>query len=510
MILLMFLACADITFSLQGGGFFSGETGADSGWDTAWDSGGGGWDSGWPWGGGDSGDSGGSGGWGDTDDSGAPVGASDGDYGDILTIPFSMGTVNFLRTGDLNGDGLVDVVVTGASMDGWTYGDRGITLGQAIQQTDGSFTVSETTLEETSGVRAIFDLGDVDGDGDDDIVLGHFTGFTTWLGGPDGLTRGDTVTKAWTSGVGLGDTDGDGDLDLAIMDNELEATTYENDGAGDFTERDSIALDWSYSGDFDYSDALLHDIDGDGNLDLLTLVPWNYGAAPSISAFLGDGAGDFDHTAMSPAEGVGGGTYQLPAGDFNGDDDQEIVLGSSWEDIQVLPWRDGGFDDPDTVGASTSGAHLFSTGDVDNDGDTDLLASRGFTVEMLEQDGAGLRTAGVLTVTDTLAGTVACDAVDLGDLNNDGCQDIVLASYPDGIMVVPYLCDAAEPEEEEEDDTDAEIPGEEYGDPDSGFDTGVPVRPKSTGLCATSPKSGLALSLFGLAAVFLRRRRLSD
>ena len=59
-------------------------------------------------------------------------------------------------------------------------------------------------------------LGDVDRDGDLDVVIGSDNGATTvWLNRGDGtFIRGQDLPAANTVSVALGDLDGDGDLDL--------------------------------------------------------------------------------------------------------------------------------------------------------------------------------------------------------------------------------------------------------------------------------------------------------
>ncbi len=493
MILLTLLACADIKFSLHDGLLFSSETGADSGWESGgWESGG--WESGsWD-----------TGGWGGGEGEGEGEGEEIfGEYGAHQILPFSMTFVAFIRAADVTGDGLLDVIVTGSSDGSWSVGQRTVVLGQAIQQADGSFVVTEQTLDVTGGARSFFDAGDVDGDGADDIVLGHVGGFTVWYGGSEGLTEGETYADAWTSALALGDLDEDGDLDLGVMNSDLELAVFSND-AGLFTEQDRFGLDWTYSADFDYSDVAILDLDEDGAMDIITLAPWNADSVATLEVHLGDGAGGVEHSSVLYDEMSTNGPYRFAIGDFNGDETTELVYGHTRASVSTLGWSDGAFGSTERYRTESTGGWQMS-GDVDGDGDADLLNASLYDFEILVQDGGELHSQGLEWVTEVGTGFVASRIAEMGDLNGDGCQDVVMTSYPDGVQLIPYLCAEEEEVEEEEEE---ELPGEELGELDSAMDTGTPVRPKTaSGMCSTGRDGAATWALIGLASLALGARR---
>ena len=112
-------------------------------------------------------------------------------------------------------------------------------------------------------------LGDVDGDGDLDALIGNFGGTTvnvrlnngsgTFGGGSDPYVSFDPRS------VVVGDVDGDGDLDLLTV-NPISTGSVGvrfNNGSGTFSGGTDL------TGFYEPRNAVLGDVDGDGDLDLL-------------------------------------------------------------------------------------------------------------------------------------------------------------------------------------------------------------------------------------------------
>ena len=214
-------------------------------------------------------------------------------------------------------------------------------------------------------------VGDLDGDGDEDIVGG---GMSIGSGMSGILTNvGGAFTWAAAFGgqqgiVALGDIDGDGDLDVATM---LPLQLWRNDGAMVFTNVTAtqvppLPLYWAH--------LVFADVDGDGDQDLVLGDEVNY-------------VNQFDRLLRN----VGGGTFVEVPG--------------------AIPPHPG--------------AHTLSVAfaDVDGDGDLDLIRGGNPQPNLSLNDGTGLFTLATGRL-PPLASVIA-EAL-AADLDRDGDADIVL------------------------------------------------------------------------------------
>lgn len=116
-------------------------------------------------------------------------------------------------------------------------------------------------------------------------------------------------------------------------------------------------------------------------------------------------------------------------GDFNGDGRPDIAVGindtSPADNIGILINNGSGFNLPVYYGnASSRSIYSIRAGDIDNDGDLDLVANTynvgSNQVHVLQNDGMG-----VFTVLTSFSNTDTAREIYLADYNNDGRLDII-------------------------------------------------------------------------------------
>ncbi len=114
-------------------------------------------------------------------------------------------------------------------------------------------------------------VGDVDGDGRPDLFFAATEGMSAlyrnlgrWRFEDVTATAGVALEGVWARGAVLADVDGDRDLDLLITVHGAANRLFLNDGAGVFSE----SPDGGFAAALGSGTAALADIDGDGDLDL--------------------------------------------------------------------------------------------------------------------------------------------------------------------------------------------------------------------------------------------------
>lgn len=260
-------------------------------------------------------------------------------------------------------------------------------------------------------------LGDLDQDGDLDAVVANDRGNEQHIWVNDGTghfgssqtlpANGASDSKA----VALGDLDNDGNLDIVIANARVKPLQiWLGDSGLLFTPVNNLPVPDTNA---DNRAVALGDLDQDNDLDIIIT---NYDAADEIWFNTGDGVPTFSKTRFGNSEGA----VAVALGDLNHDGYLDAVIankGSKPQDIW-LNNRNGGFN-VSTFG-NVDGVSV-ALGDLDGDNDLDVVVGDGSrAVELWKNDGQGQ----LQLFARVSSGGVT--AVALGDLDNDSDLDLII------------------------------------------------------------------------------------
>jgi Putative metal-binding motif len=393
-----------------------------------------------------------------------------------------------METGDPNGDGVQDVLVSTLYADG--YGGAGYLVTGPISGEDTMESAGHRlygTASTTYGAGRSIGLADVTGDGIDDVGFGAPYGSYAGMYlefGPINEDRTLTSPDAWLEckantycghGGNLGDIDGDGVADAVI------GAYYDHSGAsgggavyvvhGPITGDVNLSTDAtkvlgnvasSYTGRFVQIEG---DFDADGMGDTLVAAPYATGSAP-YSGVVYVLNGPISISSMSSADarllGPGASGYlgegaPMGGADVDGDGYDDAAVGSyttasrtSAGGVYVTFGPLAGdialSSDADiTIEGQTSSEHAGSClafGDNNNDGFVELVV--GASASSASAYGAGAAylfsqmVAGSYTTADadasfysTTYGAAAGSSCGLRDVNEDGTGDVIIGAWTD-------------------------------------------------------------------------------
>jgi hypothetical protein len=296
--------------------------------------------------------------------------------------------------------------------------------------------------------------GDVNGDGAVDYVVANLsTAQSTKLYINDGngnfTDMSSTLLPSALSGgsVAMGDIDRDGDLDIIIgtQNTSMRLQVFLNDGKGKFTDNTSKSIS-SQPTELFY-DMKLGDVDFDRDLDLACAAA----SGTSSRLFLNDGKGVFTDATGKTFPSVGAGHWGVEIVDLGRDVDMDIVLHSSATKAPIIlintDFR-GTFKDQSSTwlpsGFTTSNGRKVVGRDFNGDGYNDLFFGNYTTQNQLLLYDPTSSSAKFKDVTTTNMPSLSDNTYMLGagDIDEDGDIDVLSGNWASaGIQNTLYLND---------------------------------------------------------------------
>ncbi len=315
-------------------------------------------------------------------------GNGDGTFRAPMIVASLNQTPTFVLAGDFNKDGITDLAVGLVVASNAMQPQFEVLIGDGTGAFPSAITPPLVDNESDSPLPTSWlASGDVDKDGLPDLVITvAFEGALTYLNrGGSAFQPGDIFNPGdGAVAVGLGDMNGDGCLDAVETGGYGWLTIAKGNCNGTFTQNGFTAE----LGDVDYA-VTVADVNGDGKLDVVASSAFSedevVGGIGAVGGYLvsvldGDGAGNVSPPSIYR---VGADAFSLAVSDLSGDGFPDIVTINQHESSTSLLLNDGkgGFGSPSGeavgyIGGVSNAPNSLATPqtvDVNGDGKPDVV-----------------------------------------------------------------------------------------------------------------------------------------
>jgi hypothetical protein len=361
--------------------------------------------------------------------------AMTGQYGVVIWLGRGDGSFQF-QTGPRYNVGTGSVAVADFNQDG--HADLAVTNAEAnavrilVGNGDGTFQAPPSYPTDFGDASAVA-VGDFNGDGIPDFAMGTMVGqggeVLPWLGNPDGTYRnfGTFLAQAPVLRIATADFNGDGKQDILICTYNppgLHSPRTSGIQVWRGNGRASFAPAFAYDSDLGIYAAEIGDFNGDGIPDIVIANHgWPYEPGNTVSVFLGKDGGTFQ---VGPNYRVLSAPNDVVVADFSGDGKLDLAVGAQ-EGLSVLLGNgDGTFQAAQNYPMGAFGSLV--TADFNSDGVLDLAvwqAGTPGTVQIMLGQGDGTFQVGP-TSTAGSAGPYIPAGLATGDFNGDGITDLAV------------------------------------------------------------------------------------
>ena len=341
-----------------------------------------------------------------------------------------------VAVGDVNGDGLADVVLTTTY-----YLDpaHDFKLYVFLQQADGQLAspVLYPTHSDGANLARSMQIGDVNGDGRQDIVLGNNNNIEVFLQRADGSLAPSVVYPTpMAQIIRIGDVNDDGRADVVGLDwNSNNVAVFLQNAGG--TLNPAVMYIAPHGG---YNDIDLGDVNGDGLTDIVVMSGQQF-IVPNVVVLTQAATGGFNApVSYSITSGVL--THGVAVGDVNGDGRNDIVVTYGGNvpssKIGVFYQNAAGGLNPVVSFDSFDLPRAVEIADVNRDGRADIVVlGSGVAVYLQNADGSLQAQEVYVSPSGFWPQGLA-----VGDFNGDRLPDIAVVDFTFGLVTLMHTASA--------------------------------------------------------------------
>ncbi|CAF3577720.1 unnamed protein product [Adineta steineri] len=327
---------------------------------------------------------------------------------------------NAVTIGDFNNDKQVDIVVANSGTNN---------IGIFLSYGNGSFSSQTTYSTGTDSLPLDLAVGDFNNDGQLDVVVANYWGFTIgiFLGYGNGTFSTQQIYPTGNlsrpRSVAIGDFNNDSRLDIAVANyGGYNVGVFLGYGNGAFADQISYLAPIG-TGPYDIA---IGDLNNDNHQDIIiTLL-----TGQSILIFFGYGNGTFVQ-GNTYSTGSGSQPLSITVGDLNNDNQLDIVVANCLTDNVVVFFGEGGGNFPNQRTYSTGNNSCptwIILRDINNDNILDIVVADNGT-NMIGIFLGSSYMNGILEDTYSTGSSPHPHGLALGDFNHDDQLDIVIANY---------------------------------------------------------------------------------